>query len=101
LADSTWPTADASPPVRPQPKRIARSSGTNTTGRNGVASTPNKLGTATEQNASELATSGNLESLKAARDALKRKVVAGAATDREVRLLRALCRQLGDTTCPR
>jgi len=52
-------------------------------------------------NPTDLATSGNLSEQKAARDALRRKVSAGTATDREVRLLRALCRQLGDASCSR
>jgi pSer/pThr/pTyr-binding forkhead associated (FHA) protein len=85
-------------PVRQQAKRQQR----NATQQRPAGGTPAvKPSNGVEQNASELATSGNLESLKAARDALRRKVAAGAATDREVRLLRALCRQLGDTTCPR
>lgn len=55
----------------------------------------------TGPSATELALSGDKESLRAARDALRRKVSAGTATDKETRLLRALCRQLGDTTCLR
>lgn len=54
-----------------------------------------------EPNAADLATSGSIESSKAARDALKRKVAAGTAKESEKRLLRALCRQLGDSTCSR
>jgi hypothetical protein len=54
-----------------------------------------------EPNAAELATSGSLDAQKAARDALRRKVSGGTATDREIRLLRALCRQLGDASCSR
>jgi ABC transport system ATP-binding/permease protein len=92
------PAGSPPPPLRatkrsnPNPPSRVRS----TSGSTATRSSP-----AGEPNATELATSGNLESLKAARDALKRKVSAGTATDREVRLLRALCRQLGDTTCPR
>lgn len=51
--------------------------------------------------AADLALSGDKDSLRAARDTLRRKVSAGTATDKEIRLLRALCRQLGDTTCLR
>jgi hypothetical protein len=58
-----------------------------------------KTTTATEANAAELATSGKLNEAKAARDALKRKVSAGTASERDKRLLRALCRQLGDASC--
>jgi ABC transport system ATP-binding/permease protein len=100
------------PPQGPTTRSTKRTNtGANTTGnrtasiaRTASPSTANKSsvpGSAPEPNAAELATSGNLESLKAARDALRRKVSAGTATDREIRLLRALCRQLGDTSCPR
>lgn len=54
-----------------------------------------------DTNPADLATSGSLDAQKAARDALRRKVSAGTATEREVRLLRALCRQLGDASCSR
>jgi pSer/pThr/pTyr-binding forkhead associated (FHA) protein len=54
-----------------------------------------------EPNLADLATSGNLDSVRTARDALKRKVAAGTATEREKRLLRASCRQLNDASCSR
>jgi ABC transport system ATP-binding/permease protein len=84
---------------RLQPRTAGATATHSTTNGSGSPSKPTTQSGA-DLNATELATSGNLESLKAARDALKRKVTAGSATDREVRLLRALCRQLGDTTCP-
>jgi pSer/pThr/pTyr-binding forkhead associated (FHA) protein len=55
----------------------------------------------TEPNATALAISGDLDSVRAARDALKRKVAEGTATDKDKRLLRATCRQLGDSSCSR
>jgi pSer/pThr/pTyr-binding forkhead associated (FHA) protein len=67
-------------------------------GQKGVTSSAS---TPSEPNAADLATSGNLDSARAARDTLKRKVSAGTATDREKRLLRALCRQLSDSSCSR
>jgi ABC transport system ATP-binding/permease protein len=104
-AKPVGPAVAAVAPASP-PTKTTRRTNSNPTGRvrNATGSTVSKSGatpSAGEPNATELATSGNLESLKAARDALKRKVSNGTATDREVRLLRALCRQLGDTTCPR
>jgi hypothetical protein len=71
---------------------------TTSSGQKGAASPPS---TPNEPNAADLATSGNLDSARTARDALKRKVAAGTASEREKRLLRALCRQLGDNTCSR
>jgi ABC transport system ATP-binding/permease protein len=68
------------------------------------ASSPGKSAvgsSAQEPNAAEPAASGNLESMKAARDVLRRKVSSGMATEKDLRVLRSLCRQLGDTTCPR
>jgi ABC transport system ATP-binding/permease protein len=67
----------------------------------GSTTKPSSGSSRTEPNAADLATSGNLDAQKAARDALRRKVSAGTATEREVRLLRALCRQLGDASCSR
>jgi hypothetical protein len=52
-----------------------------------------------EPRAAELATSGDRRQAVAAKNALKTKVANGTATDQEARLLRALCRQLGDTSC--
>jgi hypothetical protein len=42
---------------------------------------------------------GNLDKLTAAKESLKAKVKSGAATPQDMNLLRALCRQLGDTSC--
>jgi pSer/pThr/pTyr-binding forkhead associated (FHA) protein len=71
---------------------------TTSSGQKGAAS---PASSPSEPNAADLATSGNLDSARTARDALKRKVAAGTASEREKRLLRALCRQLGDNTCSR
>ncbi len=45
------------------------------------------------------ATSGDRTQQTAVKNALKAKVAAGKGTDQEKRLLRALCRQLGDMSC--
>jgi len=76
---------------------VSTSSGQTGSGQKGAASPA----TPQEPSAADLATSGNIESAKAARDALKRKVTAGTAKESEKRLLRALCRQLGDSSCSR
>jgi hypothetical protein len=61
---------------------------------------PKPKPTATE-NASEKegATSGDRAKMTASKNALKAKVAGGNASDNEKRLLRALCRQLGDMSC--
>ncbi len=45
------------------------------------------------------ATSGDRSAQIAAKDALKAKVASGRGTDRDKRLLRALCRQYNDASC--
>lgn len=47
----------------------------------------------------EKATSGDRGKLTAAKEALKKRVASGNGTDSEARMLRALCRQLGDESC--
>jgi hypothetical protein len=47
----------------------------------------------------KMAASGNLAQLTAAKDSLKAKIASGSASQQEKKLLRALCRQLGDTSC--
>jgi pSer/pThr/pTyr-binding forkhead associated (FHA) protein len=49
--------------------------------------------------ATEKATSGDRAAQIAAKDALKAKVASGRASEREKRVLRALCRQFGDPSC--
>lgn len=93
------------PPVQKTVRRASTARAVGTTPlRNTTSSTTSKstgnTGTS-EPNTTDLATSGNLESLKNARDTLRRKVSAGTASDKDMRLLRALCRQLGDTSCQR
>lgn len=51
--------------------------------------------------AAEPASSNELAQVLARKNALRAKVAAGTATDQERRLLRALCRQLNDTSCSR
>ncbi|MGC4066504.1 MAG: FHA domain-containing protein [Polyangiaceae bacterium] len=106
-------TADPIAPVEPEPstqqsKRATASNGGSTVSGletpQRASSTPPKstiAAPAAEPNLADLATSGNLDSVRAARDALKRKVAAGTATEREKRLLRASCRQLNDASCSR
>ena len=47
----------------------------------------------------KMVANGNLDKLTAAKESLKAKVKSGAATPQDMNLLRALCRQLGDTSC--
>jgi pSer/pThr/pTyr-binding forkhead associated (FHA) protein len=47
----------------------------------------------------DMATSGDRDQLTRAKASLQAKVQAGTATDSERRMLRALCRQLGDASC--
>ncbi len=47
----------------------------------------------------DLVTSGDYTKLEQAKALLKSKVSTGTATDQDKRMLRALCRQLGDMTC--
>jgi pSer/pThr/pTyr-binding forkhead associated (FHA) protein len=45
------------------------------------------------------ATSGDRQKATAAKNALKAKIASGKGTDADSRMLRALCRQLGDMSC--
>jgi pSer/pThr/pTyr-binding forkhead associated (FHA) protein len=47
----------------------------------------------------KMVANGNLDKLTAAKESLKAKARSGAATPQDMNLLRALCRQLGDTSC--
>jgi hypothetical protein len=47
----------------------------------------------------ESATSGDRQKATAAKNALKAKIASGKGTDSDSRMLRALCRQLGDMSC--
>ncbi len=51
------------------------------------------------QNAEDLATSGDRQKVARAKAILQGKVNSGRATEQEMRMLKALCRQLGDTSC--
>jgi len=82
-------------------------SGTNTSAalaangaRNSSSRGVNPLTAPTPQ-AVEPATSNELAQVQAKKNALRAKLAAGTATDQERRLLRALCRQLNDTSCSR
>jgi pSer/pThr/pTyr-binding forkhead associated (FHA) protein len=50
-------------------------------------------------NAQDLATSGERTKLVQAKSMLQAKAQSGQATDRELKMLRALCKQLGDASC--
>ncbi len=49
----------------------------------------------------DMAASGDLAKAQTAKESLKAKVNAGTATDQDRRILRGLCRQLGDSSCSR
>jgi len=51
--------------------------------------------------AADTSANSELVQARAKRNALKARVAAGTATDQEKRLLRAICRQLNDSTCSR
>lgn len=100
--------AEAPPSPEPPAQMVAENSPPTKTGKRSQVSRPPTAAPArvaskqgTGPSATELALSGDKESLRIARDALRRKVAAGTATEKEARLLRALCRQLGDTSCLR
>ncbi len=61
---------------------------------------PTKKKTAAAGNP-ELGVSGTAKDALAAKQALRAKVQAGTATESDKRLLRVLCRQLGDASCSR
>jgi pSer/pThr/pTyr-binding forkhead associated (FHA) protein len=50
-------------------------------------------------NTAEMATSGDRSKMIAAKNALKAKVASGKGTEQDERMLKALCRQLGDMSC--
>jgi hypothetical protein len=50
-------------------------------------------------NAQDLATSGDRSKLLQAKSLLQQKAQAGTASDRDLKMLRALCKQLGDASC--
>ena len=49
--------------------------------------------------AQDLATSGDRSKLLQAKSLLQQKAQAGTASDRDLKMLRALCKQLGDASC--
>lgn len=59
----------------------------------------NEPTSARNQDPEELATSGDRQKVARAKAILQSKVNSGRATEQEVRMLKALCRQLGDTSC--
>ena len=66
-------------------------------------SSPTAVSPSPQQRADSSDSSISLELVqeRAKKNALRAKVAAGTATDQERRLLRALCRQLNDTSCSR
>jgi pSer/pThr/pTyr-binding forkhead associated (FHA) protein/uncharacterized membrane protein len=107
LPAATQPTttASAEPVSAPLKGGIVRKDPFAETG--GKKPTPKPTATAAKpkptatENASEKegATSGDRAKMTASKNALKAKVAGGSASDNEKRLLRALCRQLGDMSC--
>lgn len=64
-----------------------------------VETPPAPSGSAKAVSAEELAVSGDRQKVVRAKAILENKVNAGRATEQEVRMLKALCRQLGDASC--
>ncbi|HWZ91617.1 MAG TPA: FHA domain-containing protein [Polyangiaceae bacterium] len=52
-----------------------------------------------QASAQDLATSGDRTKLLQAKSLLQQKAQAGTASDRDLKMLRALCKQLGDASC--
>jgi pSer/pThr/pTyr-binding forkhead associated (FHA) protein len=52
-----------------------------------------------QASAQDLATSGDRSKLLQAKSLLQQKAQAGTASDRDLKMLRALCKQLGDASC--
>jgi pSer/pThr/pTyr-binding forkhead associated (FHA) protein len=64
-----------------------------------VETVPTASAPAKAPSAEELALSGDRQKVVRAKAILENKVNAGRATEQEVRMLKALCRQLGDASC--
>lgn len=82
-------------PYGSNPKKKKKTAKTHTTHTSHTASTAH-TSKANEPNG---ATSGDRSQQTAVKNALKAKVASGKGTDQDKRLLRALCRQLGDMSC--
>lgn len=64
-----------------------------------VAPKPKPSATESGPDVKDLAQSGDRAKLTAAKNSLKGKAASGKATDADLRMLKALCRQLGDMSC--
>ncbi len=92
------PTTASDPPPAPDVKAAAAAA---------KASTPTTLvrknpfddGSDSASSAQDLATSGDRTKLLQAKSLLQQKASAGNASDRDLKMLRALCKQLGDASC--
>lgn len=94
--ESTIVLAD---PLDPPEKRLLEPSAES---ERGAASASTPLPTATGAAGGDpkaLAAEGDRAKLAAAKEMLKARVLDGGGSDSERRLLKALCRQLGDTSC--
>jgi ABC transport system ATP-binding/permease protein len=67
--------------------------------KNPYEDTPSRPASAPKSNVQEDAMSGDRAKLARAKTALQQKASSGRATEQELRMLRALCRQLGDFSC--
>ena len=90
-------------PAASAPARGSRSSSTtkspNAPATPAISSSTARTESSTAPRTRKMVASGNLSQLTAAKNALKAKVSTGIATPQEKKLLRALCRQLGDGSC--
>jgi len=64
-----------------------------------VRKNPFDDGSDSQASAQDLATSGDRSKLLQAKSLLQQKASAGTASDRDLKMLRALCKQLGDASC--
>ncbi|GMV12434.1 MAG: FHA domain-containing protein [Polyangiaceae bacterium] len=64
-----------------------------------AAPKPKPSATESGPDVKDLAQSGDRAKLTSAKNALKAKAASGKASDSELRMLKALCRQLGDMSC--
>ncbi|HEY4107043.1 MAG TPA: FHA domain-containing protein [Polyangiaceae bacterium] len=92
----------AEPAAAPEPKPAAASATKVASPATLVRKNPFDDGadsTPVPSSAQDLATSGDRSKLMQAKALLQQKAQAGTASDRDLKMLRALCKQLGDASC--
>jgi pSer/pThr/pTyr-binding forkhead associated (FHA) protein len=101
--EETQPTAKYTPPATPAPpsEKVEAPAVKVSTPATLVRKNPFDSPSESESpsSAQDLATSGDRAKLQQAKSLLQHKVQTGEASEREVKMLRALCRQLGDASC--